>query len=611
MAIQFNSIPNASLRVPLFYAELNGAQTPYVSISRLLLLGQMNGGGGAVAGQPTYVNGDARDLFGQNSMLADMVNRARLNAPFQEIWALPMMDSGSGVAATGKVKLPRALTAVVATITNIADLAAGAPATVDGVSLNQNDLVLVAAQTDKSKNGLYKVDTLGAGANGAWTRAASMDAAGEVENGLVITPSGGTNAGKPYRVWRGASMTLNTTPIEITQGGVVVQAVTLSLWIADVQVQTIAYASDTGVTLAARLVAAINAKTDCPVTAVVNGSNANEVDLTARHKGTCGNSIYLDTDYYGTEGPMAAALFTITQMSGGTGDPDFTSALANLGDEEFDWMVGPYTDPTHLAAIDTFLNGQSGRWSPYLQLYGHYLGVRSDSISNLLTYGSSLNTATTSTFGINKGASPNWAWAGALGGRMAAHLSDAPELSRPLQSLELIGILPPKKPSDRPNINERNSLYWAGISSFNVTGKTKQARIDRVVTNYRLNVWGSPDASWLDVETRAQSMFITRTMKAAITGNFPRAALMDENPEGVQGVATPRDIRNVLVHEYKRLEALGVVENSTLFAESVIVERNIQDANRVDAWLPIDVVNQLRVFAANVTIFLQRERQAA
>lgn len=67
---------------------------------------------------------------------------------------------------------------------------------------------------------------------------------------------------------------------------------------------------------------------------------------------------------------------------------------------------------------------------------------------------------------------------------------------------------------------------------------------------------------------------------------------------------TPRIIKAECVHIYKELEAGGLVENSAAFAQALVVERSA-DPNRVNAYLPIDVVNQLRVFAANVTTFLQ------
>jgi hypothetical protein len=63
----------------------------------------------------------------------------------------------------------------VATTGNIADLAAGAPDTVDGVAVQAGDRVLVWQQTTQTENGIYVVDTVGTGSNGAWSRAADFD----------------------------------------------------------------------------------------------------------------------------------------------------------------------------------------------------------------------------------------------------------------------------------------------------------------------------------------------------------------------------------------------------------------------------------------------------
>ena len=611
MAIPFNVIPNAGLRVPLFYAEINGAQTPFVSISRLLLLGQKLADGSAASGVPVFVQGDPKVLFGQHAMLVDMVNKARANAPFQEIWALPMDDLEAGVQATGSAKVGViAIEVRAASTANIADLAAGAPSTLDGVTLAAGDTVLLRNQTTGGQNGIYTVTTLGTGANGTWTRHTDFDLAGDFSQGMIIKVLEGAQAGSKFELTTTGAIVLGTTVLTFTAytgaAMLVRNASTLSVWIGEVQVQSVVYTTDTSQTLATRLAAAINAKVGCPVTAAIAGATPSKVDLTARHKGTAGNTIWLDTDYYGTEGPVSAALLTFVQMSGGSGDPDFTSALADLSDEPFDWIVGPYTDGTNFAAIETFLNPVSGRWSPYQQIYGHYLGVSFDTVSNLMTQGSLWNSPCTSIFGVYRSASPSWCWAGALGGRMAAHLSQAPELSRPLQTLDLIGILPPKLPENRPNITERNSLYHSGIGCYHVTGRTRIASIDRVPTNYRTNEWGVADASWLDVETRGQAMWSIRGLKAAVTGQYGRAALMDDNPDGLEGVATERELKAVCIHEYKRQNRLGVVENPDVFANSLIVQRSEQDPNRVDFWLPSDVVNQLRIAAVNYTMFLQR-----
>ena len=73
----------------------------------------------------------------------------------------------------------------------------------------------------------------------------------------------------------------------------------------------------------------------------------------------------------------------------------------------------------------------------------------------------------------------------------------------------------------------------------------------------------------------------------------------------ISTIATPKSVRDTLIHAYTDLVALGVLENVDLFAKYVVVERDPNNATRLNAYLPFDVVNQLRVFAANVTAFLQ------
>lgn len=82
---------------------------------------------------------------------------------------------------------------VAATTANIADLAAGAPDTVDGVSLAVGDRVLVKEQSTPAQNGIYRVDTVGTGANGVWSRVEDFFTGDIVERGcIVFVQAGGT-----------------------------------------------------------------------------------------------------------------------------------------------------------------------------------------------------------------------------------------------------------------------------------------------------------------------------------------------------------------------------------------------------------------------------------
>lgn len=79
----------------------------------------------------------------------------------------------------------------VVSTTNIT-LSGGAPNSVDGVTLNQNDRVLVTGQTGKAQNGIYYVTTVGTGSNGVWARSVDANTTGEVLAGMIVMVTEGS-----------------------------------------------------------------------------------------------------------------------------------------------------------------------------------------------------------------------------------------------------------------------------------------------------------------------------------------------------------------------------------------------------------------------------------
>lgn len=353
--------------------------------------------------------------------------------------------------------------------------------------------------------------------------------------------------------------------------------------------------------VAEAIATAINAE-GLPVTAAFA---AGVVTVTARHNGTLGNGLELALAIEGGN-VLTAANTTITAMAGGTGVPDLAAPFANLGDDEFDWIAGPYADTTSLNASRDLMSDTAGRWSPMSQFYGHYLTVFFGTLGAAVTLGDGRNDPHASILATQVSPSPPWEWAAALGAVTAAHLTDAPELSRPLQSLVLTGILPPRDRAVWWDKADRQALYTDGMSGYTVT-VDGQVALDRVRTTYQLTSAGVADGTFGDVETMAQAMFTVRFFRTEVSNSHARQALADENPFNVAEVTTPRDIRNTLIHAHQSLCELGVLEKNALFAQYLVVERDANDATRVNAALPVDVINQLRVFAAAVTINLQYE----
>ncbi|WP_022722946.1 phage tail sheath subtilisin-like domain-containing protein [Rhodopseudomonas sp. B29] len=361
-------------------------------------------------------------------------------------------------------------------------------------------------------------------------------------------------------------------------------------------------AADDAATEAATAAAAINAA-NLPYTAAVDGTTPAKVNITSRHKGAMfnGQEMTFATDEANV---LNASNVAVVALTGGSGSPDLAAPLANLGDQEFDFLASPYSDTSALNAVRDFLDDQSGRWSPYQQLYGHYFTAQFGTLSGLVTFGNGRNDRHVTVIGGQRSPTPEWEIAASAAGMACAHLGTAPEVSRPLQSLVLPGVLPPRDRSLWWDTNDRQALYADGIAATKVRADGL-VTIDRMVTTYQTADSGVPDSTFRDVETMFQLMYVARYFRTAVSNKHARQALADDNPFNLPQIATPKSVRDTLVHAYNDLVALGVCENAGLFAQYLVVERDPLDANRLNAYLPVDVVNQLRVFAANITAFLQ------
>lgn len=101
----------------------------------------------------------------------------------------------------------------VATTANIANLAGGAPSTLDGVTLVAGDRILVKDQTTQTQNGIYTVTTLGTGTNGTWTRASDADTGAKLKGAAVFVSEGTTNGGQRYVCNATGTITVGSTAI--------------------------------------------------------------------------------------------------------------------------------------------------------------------------------------------------------------------------------------------------------------------------------------------------------------------------------------------------------------------------------------------------------------
>jgi phage tail sheath gpL-like len=292
-------------------------------------------------------------------------------------------------------------------------------------------------------------------------------------------------------------------------------------------------------------------------------------------------------------------------MHSGAGEADLTDAFAAMGDDPYDFVCIPYTDSAVLDQVQDLMNDVTGRWAWDRQIYGHFFTAKASvdgTGQDLVTFGRTRNDPHCTILGFGSSPTPSWQRAAALTAQAAASLRIDP--ARPLQTLPLVGAMPPPR-GQRFNVSLLQSLLESGIATENQVAGVVQ--INRCITTYQLNTWGQPDPSYLDVQTPFTLMTIVRTLRDRITQKFPRSKLADDGtPYGAgQAVVTPSVIRAEMIATYGEMEAAAICENLAAFKQYLIVERDANDPNRVNILFPPDLVNQLRVVATLVEFRLQ------
>lgn len=503
MSVSFNQIP-AALRTPLFYIEIDNsaAGSPAAGANPTLIVGSLLAAGslGELIMTPVNSFSQAKSLFGEGSVIADMVGAFKDNNPFGELWCIGLADTGG--------------TAAVKTIT-----VTGTATAAGTVSLYFHGRLIEVA-------------------------VASGDAFGVV-----------------------------------------------------------AAAIDTALTAASDIM-------------YTNGVAAGLVTLTARNLGETGSAIDVQVNYLGLaagESLPAGITIVIAETIAGAANPDMGQIAAVVGEKKFDYVLHPYTDTANLNDVESLMDEVTGRWAWNRKIYGHaYTGLRGT--QGALTTAGNLRNDQHHTIVAVETTTPSspWAVASAVVGKSATALDIDP--ARPLQTLELasgdVDILPPPDGAELTQI-ERNILLFDGITTLFVGPSGYQ--IERLITTYQLDSFSNADDSYLDVNTLYTAMRVQRRLETLITGKFPRHKLADDGTAfgAGQAIVTPSIIRGELIAEYSAMEALGWVENATLFAANLIVERSTTDPNRVDVLFPPDFINQLRVLAVLNQFRLQYPATAA
>ena len=363
----------------------------------------------------------------------------------------------------------------------------------------------------------------------------------------------------------------------VTLTGPATGAGVLTVKVAGKLVQIAVAATDTATAIGAALAAQIALQPDLPVTA---GAAVGVVTLTAKNKGTQGNNIKVEATT-----TAAGTTAVVVAMAAGATDPTIATALVTVFAGGHNIIIAAWNDATNLTALRTHLDSVSGPLEQRgaIGIYGHT---------------GTLGASTTLAGTINAGriSAPNFKvpeqpceLAAAYGAVVASEEDPA----RPLNLLELKGITAPAL-ADRLSRTEQENALNNGVTPLEV-GPGEKVQIVRAITTYTLDAQSIPDISLLDLTTIRTLDYVRKACRERISLRFPREKLSER---------TAPKVRDQLLDVLYKLEELEIVEQVDANKDGLIVERDSQDPNRLNAKIPTDVVNGLHVFAGRIDLLL-------
>lgn len=372
------------------------------------------------------------------------------------------------------------------------------------------------------------------------------------------------------------------------------EAGTIAVYIGGRRVSVTVSDGDTEDAIAEAIAEAINA--DPLMGVVADGTTLpGTVDLEAKNAGEEGDKISIHLNYLDGEAMPAGVTAVITSMTGGSGNPDVTSALNAVAEEWFQVIACPYTDAANQGVIDTEMER---KFSAQVGIDGAVILADNSQFSTLTTNYDADNSGENSKHLCIVGSTgiPNTPWevAATVAGAVCASLRTGNgSESRPFTTLELPGLLAPKT-SERFDFVERNTLLGSGVSTLKVAAGGRVI-IERLVTNYQKNAHDAQDSSWRNLNYRFIAMYLRWDwIINVLVAKYSRAKLANDGVRFGPGqvVMTPKLGKAEALARFRVWEQLGLVENYEQFKEDLIAERNAGNVDRMDWLMCPDFVNQ-------------------
>lgn len=339
------------------------------------------------------------------------------------------------------------------------------------------------------------------------------------------------------------------------------------------------------------------ALSDLPVSAAADAGTG--VDFTARHKGTAGNGIQLGVALAPGERTPAGFTFTVTAMSGGATDPDYAAVVTAMADDWYNTIVMANNASTQVAKLVTEMED---RWGAMRSIEGQIFIAKADSQANLTTAGNGYNSLALSLVGHEVSALSPLPWEVAARAAAADVIVTKSDPALPRTGVALSCLAAHR--GARFKRSQQDILLTDGVSTV-LAASDGRMNIQRLITTYQTNGASVPDQAYMDIMSVRTLAALRYTVKARIALKFARTKLMDDPTSNTikipDNTVTPSIVKAEILAWYKEcLEDRGWVEDFDTFAAQLRVERDVSDPDRLNMFIPADLMNSFLVGAMKI-----------
>lgn len=330
--------------------------------------------------------------------------------------------------------------------------------------------------------------------------------------------------------------------------------------------------SDTEETVAAKMIAVINAQPSLQVTAAA-GAALNEVKLTCKWGGPTGNSIDVRGAFYDDDRLPTGLTLTIPPMTLGAVNPDVSPVVGAMGLTRPTEIVCPFLDSTNLNILETELEL---RWKENNMRDGMVINAMRGTEAEITTFLAGRNCAHVHTIVTTKDLTNPWETAAMAGAAIESQAAKDPAV--PHTGIPLVGYLGPK-PSDHFEDDQPNNLLQAGGSPLEIN-QDSTANLLRMVTNYTLSSAGAPDRSMAELcwlKTASYKRWFNVTEFQTKYRGYKLAQYITDPIPG-QKIMTVPLAEEIMLGIYKTFMDVGLCQNMPYYKGTLKVE--IDGANQ-------------------------------